>query len=397
MAFRFRRSVQLIPGLRVNLGKRGVSLSAGMRGANVTLGRGGLFANTGLPGTGLSVRSKIAGAETVSANSRKSSARGGGSLGVQLNLNDDGSVELTDDDGYALSAKHQRMVREQQSEKIRDWLCERCDCWNKSIDDMLNLHLQTPAPSQPVEFIPLAFDDDPPIRPAERSAGLIGLFSPKRKSAVEQENTIALRQYEAMLTEWENAKIEHEKREAHRRWLIEVGRRKTREGMEEYLESVLGDIDWPRETNVSFEVSSDARTVFLDVDLPEVEDMPTESATVAARGFKISVKKRTETQIRKEYMVHIHAIAFRVIGEAFAALPHVVRVVCSGYSQRPDPKTGHTRDDYLFSVSVDRERWSGLSFGNLDLIDHVACFEIFGMCRDVSKTGVFKPIEPISS
>ncbi len=50
MSLRFRKTITLAPGLRLNLGARGVSLSAGPRGASVTLGRNGLFGNVGPPG-----------------------------------------------------------------------------------------------------------------------------------------------------------------------------------------------------------------------------------------------------------------------------------------------------------------------------------------------------------
>jgi hypothetical protein len=396
MAFRFRRTAQLFPGFRVNLGKRGISLSAGARGANMTLGRNGLFANAGMPGTGMSMRSKVPIDGAAKTNSRRVASGGDGSFSVRLSLSDDGSVVLTDDDGGILSAKHQRLVREQQGEMIREWLSEQCERWNESIDNILNLHLDTPDPSQQISYDPLVFNIDRPSRPQERFAGFFGMLSTKRKQVVADENAEALREFEASLSEWETLKAQHEKTEEHKRWLIEEGRNKSRENMEEFLELILGDIDWPRDTDVSFEVTNDCRTVFLDVDLPEVEDMTTESATVASRGFKINVKKRSETQIRKEYMAHIHAVGFRVVGEVFAALPRVTCVVCSGYSQRPDKQTGHLKDDYLFSVSVDREKWSKLNFDNLDMVDHIAYFEIFGIRRDVSKTGVFKPIEPIA-
>ena len=52
--FRFRRSIKLLPGIRLNIGKRGVSTSIGVRGAHVTLGHGKLRETVGLPGTGLS-------------------------------------------------------------------------------------------------------------------------------------------------------------------------------------------------------------------------------------------------------------------------------------------------------------------------------------------------------
>jgi hypothetical protein len=54
MGFRFRRSVKLFPGLRLNFGKRGVSASIGVRGAHVTYGPTGTRTTIGLPGSGLS-------------------------------------------------------------------------------------------------------------------------------------------------------------------------------------------------------------------------------------------------------------------------------------------------------------------------------------------------------
>lgn len=61
MGFRFRRSVRIAPGLRLNLSKSGVSASLGRPGAVVNIGRRGVEGSAGLPGTGLSYRSRIAG------------------------------------------------------------------------------------------------------------------------------------------------------------------------------------------------------------------------------------------------------------------------------------------------------------------------------------------------
>jgi hypothetical protein len=58
MSFRFRRSFKIAPGLRLNLGKRGVSMSAGVRGAHVTVGPRGVTKSVGIPGTGLSFTSR---------------------------------------------------------------------------------------------------------------------------------------------------------------------------------------------------------------------------------------------------------------------------------------------------------------------------------------------------
>jgi hypothetical protein len=54
MGFRFRRSIRILPGLRLNIGKRGVSTSIGVRGAHVTFGKNGVRETVGIPGSGLS-------------------------------------------------------------------------------------------------------------------------------------------------------------------------------------------------------------------------------------------------------------------------------------------------------------------------------------------------------
>lgn len=60
MSFRFRRSISLIPGVRLNLGKSGASISVGPRGARVTIGKRGVRATAGIPGTGFSVSEQAA-------------------------------------------------------------------------------------------------------------------------------------------------------------------------------------------------------------------------------------------------------------------------------------------------------------------------------------------------
>lgn len=59
MGLRFRRSVSLFPGVRLNLSPSGISTTIGGRGLSVNVGRQGTHLNLGVPGTGLSFRTKI--------------------------------------------------------------------------------------------------------------------------------------------------------------------------------------------------------------------------------------------------------------------------------------------------------------------------------------------------
>ena len=54
MGWRFRNSIRILPGVRLNLSKSGISTSLGPRGATINLGKQGTRATVGLPGSGIS-------------------------------------------------------------------------------------------------------------------------------------------------------------------------------------------------------------------------------------------------------------------------------------------------------------------------------------------------------
>ena len=62
MGFRFRRSIKILPGVRLNLSKSGISTSVGKPGATLNFSSRGTKATVGLPGTGLSYSEKLSGA-----------------------------------------------------------------------------------------------------------------------------------------------------------------------------------------------------------------------------------------------------------------------------------------------------------------------------------------------
>lgn len=57
--FRFRKTISILPGVRINLSKTGVSSSIGGNGATVNVGKNGPMVTLGIPGTGLSYRTPV--------------------------------------------------------------------------------------------------------------------------------------------------------------------------------------------------------------------------------------------------------------------------------------------------------------------------------------------------
>jgi hypothetical protein len=72
MGLRFRSSIRIAKGVRLNLGKKSASLSLGGNGMTVNLSRKGAKATFGLPGTGLSYT------QNLTANKRPATENTGG-------------------------------------------------------------------------------------------------------------------------------------------------------------------------------------------------------------------------------------------------------------------------------------------------------------------------------
>lgn len=59
MGFRFRKTIRLLPGVRLNISKGGFSTSVGRPGATINIGKRGVRGTVGLPGSGLSYSDMI--------------------------------------------------------------------------------------------------------------------------------------------------------------------------------------------------------------------------------------------------------------------------------------------------------------------------------------------------
>lgn len=88
MAFRFRKTLSLGKGLKLNIGKGTVGLSAGVKGAHIGLGSRGAYTSAGIPGTGLSTMSylKKGGKNTDSSNTNTGTATKGCAIIVGIIL-----------------------------------------------------------------------------------------------------------------------------------------------------------------------------------------------------------------------------------------------------------------------------------------------------------------------
>ncbi len=397
MAIRFRKSIKVAPGLRINVGKTGASCTFGARGASVNVSKQGVYANTGLPGTGLSQRTRVGSSSrgsTISSDKPGNASQPYMDLNVKIELNDDGALVFRDGEGHRLSEELIAVTKKQQGDALRILIEKKQNEINSEIESLGLLYIHTPSPDKKPKYRPTLFSESKPLAPTMVKPNFFQKFFESQKNKIEIKNQEALQKFNKDMGAWNARSQEHQEAENKMKKLIEVEIYEDECAMQKYFEEALQDIFWPRETLISVEILNKGSLVYIDVDLPEIEDMPQRKAKAATRILKLDLKDMSDTEIRKLYMKHIHAIAFRIVGEAFSVLPVAEEVIISGFSQRVDKATGDINDEYLFSFKVPRITWSQINFKKLNDVDVVEAFSNFDMQRTMTKTGVFKPIIP---
>jgi hypothetical protein len=393
MGLRFRRTVKIAPGLRVNFSKSGASWTLGPRGASIGVGRRGIYANLGIPGTGLYARERLLGGGTPRSPSRSRSVE---SVHYSLAVEDDGTLVFLDGEGVTLPEGQVRAIKRRDGDRIREFVRARCSEINGQIRVLEEVHRGTPDPRARPQHQVRVFDKPTPDPPVPKRVGFWARIFKTLRSKIEAENSESERMHQMDMAAWRSEKLAFDSAELARkdflehRILTDVG------AMEQHLAEVMQQLEWPRETLLSTQVGSGGRDVFVDIDVPEIEDMPRRVAVVPQRGFRLSIKDLTERRRDRLYTRHVHGIGFRLIGEVFSALPASALVTVSAFTQRRDAGIGQVSDEYIYSVRVTREAWESLNFGALSDIDPVEALGRLDIrrCLSQGRLGAIEPFAP---
>jgi hypothetical protein len=288
------------------------------------------------------------------------------------------------------------LAKRQKGAQIREMLTDASERMNAEIEALGKVQCFTPAPDEAPTRARREFEKKQPEPPTPRRISLLARLLGKR-AEIEAENAENERRHALDLSKWKHVKALFDKLEEEESKKFDQLLRTDPNFMQQVLEDNLHDITWPRETLVSFEVRNAGKSVLLDVDLPEIEDLPRKLTTVPERGYKLSVKEVKGKALQDLYARHVHGIGFRIIGEVFATLPTVQEVTLSAFTQRDVPATGQRSDTYIYSVRVKRGDWVQINFKNLAAVDVIASFEPFALRRKMAKSGAFEAIVPVDA
>lgn len=124
------------------------------------------------------------------------------------------------------------------------------------------------------------------------------------------------------------------------------------DAVEAAIEKWLGELKLPIDFNVSYEYEDGV--LLADMDLPELEHLPTQKAQQTASG-DLKAKDKTQKELKQEYARCVFGLGMFCASHFFAVTPHMERILLSAYTQRRDAKTGEIEDVYIYSVIFERE------------------------------------------
>lgn len=426
---RYRKSITLMKGVRLNFSKSGASLTVGSRGGSMNFSKNGTYLNTGIPGTGLYDRQRIDSPnfKTSSSYSPELSSRTT-EMTVKIHLDDDGVFSLQYEDGTPITdesfirkikktdgykAKVEKMTRNFIAEKEEsttkfveiykhsEKLIEKEEIENK----LENLTLKTYR-KEKCNYPPPNEDSLKAEVEAAARRNIRSLFGRKKKRQeyfdVEYPKLLeeAKKNYLNSVDEFERNEQEKEKR-LNTQYKEEYESQKAFlkgfiDGKSEYVENnidaFLTSIVLPVDFSVSYEYQENTGNLMVDLDLPEIEDLPKEKASTLASG-KIKVKEKTQKELKEEYINCTTGLAFFFASKFFNITIQIKKILISGYTQRLSKKTGNMEDQYVYSIIFDRDSFSKL---NIEHITPYLAFENFKNVIDYKASYEMNTIEPLT-
>lgn len=370
MALRFRKSIKLAPGVRLNVGKRGGGLSFGGNGLRASINSSGRkTASIGISGTGLGYVSTSGGSRSSSHN-RYSSAKARSA-----------AIAKERQKAAADKEKQARLEMEEAQAAVEEYNA-RVDAIrsiHKTCDDVVDWPhiLAIPEPFQkgkgPAAVTVQGWIDN--YKPG---------FIAKRFPSREQAKRKSLDKQLEMAHEKDN--------KTYREWqeLHETAERVLSKDTDLMLEVIedLAPLDDLLEYGSGFEISFvNNSTVEVEFDIMAESVIPKEGLFLTPTG-KLS-KKNIPVSARLDLMQdYVCSCVLRVARDMFAILP-VNNVLIHAKDSFIDTSVGSTEVMDVVSVGIARDELSKLNFDRIDPSD---AMQNFVCAMKFLKTKGFQPV-----
>lgn len=124
--------------------------------------------------------------------------------------------------------------------------------------------------------------------------------------------------------------------------------------VEARIDEWLGELELPMSFDAEYEYDETNGSVMIDLDLPEIEDLPEDKIVELASGA-IRAKDKTQKELKEEYRTCVLGLAVYFASHVFLASEGIGGVLMSGYTQRRDKKSGELQDCYIYSIAFERK------------------------------------------
>lgn len=426
---RYRKSIKICKGLRINLSGSGMSVTAGIPGLSVTTGKRGTYLNTGIPGTGLSNRTKISGGKSSARTSRSAAVQP--PLQFRLKVSEAGEISCWSMDGSPIvdpelvsrikRTPEYRSLRDQVKETQHAEMSKKMEEADDAVEQLIHINRQCPdvltepqlelllSKFEPQRYERQEFSLSPPdeaeIREEltnEAKANVKGFFGRKKK--IDEYVYSRLDQVlEDRKNMWEKEKRNFEKSED----IVEARTNKAfqeeyrlnkemydkafageKQAIYEVLELTVGEIELPLDFSLDYHYAEDG-IMWLDLDLPEIEDMP-QTKYVELKSGTIKEKNKTQKEVREDYARCVFGIGLYLSSVTLNVSPAIKSVCISGYTQRRN-RDGDICDDYVYSLLLPREEMVQTVLKSSDVLDLAMKFK--NRCK-MTSTFMLKTIKP---
>ena len=284
---RFRKSINIFKGVKLNFSKNGVSVTVGGKGISANVGKKGVFLNTSIPGTGLYDRKKLFDFGGGSKAEKAKPAEERLPDRVQLDLAEDGSLLVYDGKGKPVTSP----------------------ALLKKLKALPDFQAQYDA------LVQSRIDDFNAVTQAFVNIGNLSADVEAPRGA---------------------------------------GRREADDVVEDRIENWLKGLELPIDFHVDFEYDGGSGLLMADMDLPEIEHLPT-TEMVALSGGKLKQKDKSQKELKQEYARCVFGLGMFCASHFFAQSAQMESVLLSAYTQRRDARTGEPKDTYIYSVLYQRD------------------------------------------
>lgn len=398
MGLRFRRSVKICKGVKINFNKKSFGMSIGGKGYGYSLNSSGRQTNRiGIPGTGLSY------VNSSSSSSKKNYSKPQTKVvqtTIRMHMDDEGKMTYFYSNGQEITdtsvinkikrSPEYKLEKDRMQKEHNQEILDKVIEYNKTNNELINInkycvekiynkqdYIDKLNNLKIEKYEKKKFDTIMPTKDntkldlyemAKKEIKGIDFWNLKKKRDAYVEDNYE-KFYNKKYTKWLSDKEEFEKKEQA---LEKENNEKYQQEFinnKEYLEGIISgneqficnDIDlWfselemPLECNINYDYFKEKKLLLLDLDLPEIEDFPNQKAVQLASG-NMKLQNKSQTELYNDYKSYVFGLAIFLVGHIFNISPNINNIIISGYTQRRDKK-GIINDVYVYSIKFDREK-----------------------------------------